>query len=175
MQASRSLGLCGLFATLAASKAHAYFGPPSIAPSNPDATQTLTLSVPWGGGCDLIGQSISDPNQGVPQVTVNGSDIDVLFYGAQILDIEWCVAPEAGVADLSIGPFAAGTYDVHVRMWHHDGSYPEVLAIGDLTIAVGGAPAPVELPVTPFAGLLLSGLLLGYGLIALQGRRSASN
>ena len=173
MQSRLGPKLFGLLATFVASDAHAYFGPPSVAPGNPIATQMLTLSVPWGGGCDAIGESVSDPNQGIPQVTINGSDIDVLFYGSQLQDIEWCIFPEAGIAELNIGPFAEGTYDVHVRMWHHDGSFPEILAIGGLTVIVGGAP--VGLPVTPFAGFLLTGLLLGSGLVSLRKRRSASN
>jgi len=151
--------------------AQAYIGPPSISPATPLPDQPVTLFLP-SGVCDTTGESIGDPNGGVPQITVAGTDITVLFYGTHALNADLCIYPER-TTSLVIGSFAPGTYTIHVQFYYDNGQ-PVTEDVGDMAMTVGGAgPALVAPTLAPAVEVGFALIVFGLGLLAIRHPRVA--
>jgi len=143
--------LCLLFAM----PAHAYINPPFLSPTTPHAGQSVSVSVD-SGVCDAIADE-----PGYPQITQNGSHIQVVLLAFRFTDIELCNLP-SGVSTFPIGAYAEGVYDVDVVVFYYDEhGNPQNESIGVLPMRVeAAAAAPVGAPTsTPLSLILLAALL----------------
>jgi len=166
----RATWVFGLFFTLAR-PASAYIGSPYLTPLQPTPYDAISVNV-YSDQCDVIDMGITWP----PPVTVQGSEITMLFTGIHEGDPEFCYFG-AGISSYPVGTFPPGSYtlDVERRYVSFSGNWiQETLGIIPFTVT-GNAPPPTMPVSTPALGTSASGILLlalsGFAAWCLHSRR----
>jgi hypothetical protein len=163
------LGLAVLAFAFCAPPVWAFLDPPYVTPANPTAGDSISVSIHYGGGCDLVDYGINWP----PPVTQQGNAITILFTGIHEGDPEWCYYGE-GTVTYPVGEFSAGSYtlDVERRYATVFGTWTQE-TLGIIPFTVAGAPpaVPVEAPASGNASLAaLLVALTGMAWLALRQR-----
>jgi hypothetical protein len=144
-------GLAMLVLAFSAQRAWAFLDPPYITPANPTAGEPISVSIHYGGGCDLVDYGINWP----PPVTQQGNAITILFTGIHEGDPEFCYYGE-GTATYPVGELPPGSYtlDVERRYGTIFGTWMQE-TLGIIPFTVAGAPpkAPAEAPASSSASL----------------------
>lgn len=161
-----------LLLPLFSSAARAEFGVPYVTPSSPVAGEALSVNiyVHQQEYCDAI---LSIP--GYPQITREGGEITILFYGSRYESMDTCQYMP-GLATESIGIYPPGTYRLTVNLRYGNAGGEFVTdTLGVVPFTVSAVPSE---PVAVSAWNRLSAiscvlLLLICGVAALRGRRTA--
>lgn len=154
----RQLAIAWLLALLSL-PAQAFFDTPYVTPANPHTNETVYVSL-RSGECD---STLSLP--GYPQITRQGTSINVRFWGARATDPEFCYYP-VGTRVQEVGAFPPGNYVLIVELAYQSrqppsGVHIDTLGVVPFTVVGGPTPStPIGAPTLGMPGLFLIALLL---------------
>ncbi|HET8898910.1 MAG TPA: hypothetical protein VFN09_09100, partial [Rhodanobacteraceae bacterium] len=116
---------------LCASAALAFIDPPTLAPANPVAGQTVSVSI-RAGGCDFFIE-----RAGYPQITQTGQSIRIVLASIHATSSQFCI-PQPSTLVTPVGAYPAGSYTLQVdRVYADDQGQDVVETIATLPFVVG--------------------------------------
>lgn len=138
---------------LVSQTAQAFVDPPTLAPPNPTAGQTVSVSI-TSGICDAF------TNNPPPTITTVGNNIRIVIESVSEPD-GFCVFPPSTTSVFPVGAFDAGTYSLQVDRTYNSTSGPVTETLGTLAFVI--KPIASTPTLTVWGEVILCIALLGVG------------